>query len=113
MEEQARSPALLTVATVGLVLVHDADAVMFVGPIPEPAIVAWNWEVCPSAVRVVSPVRDKLIWEQVTGAEPVVVPDEAVRFAVPGARQVSSPPDETVATAGDADCQLAEGVTSF
>jgi hypothetical protein len=107
MEEQARSPALLTVATVGLVLVHDADAVMFVGPIPEPAIVAWNWEVCPSAVR------DKLIWEQVTGAEPVVVPDEAVRFAVPGARQVSSPPDETVATAGDADCQLAEGVTSF
>jgi hypothetical protein len=40
MEEQARMPVLLMVATAGLVLVHDADAVMLVGSIPEPAIKA-------------------------------------------------------------------------
>jgi hypothetical protein len=96
----------------GLTLLHDADAVMVLGPIPEPVIVACNWDVCPRAVRVVSPVRDMLICEQVAAAEPTVVPDEAVRFAVPGARQVSSPPIETVATVGEADCQFAVGVTS-
>jgi hypothetical protein len=59
------------------------------------------------------PAREILIWEQVMGAAPVVVPDEAVTDAVPGARHVSSPPDDTVATVGAPDCQLPDEVTSF
>jgi hypothetical protein len=53
-----------------------------------------------------------LIWEQVAEAEPVVIPDEAVKDVVPGDRQVRSPLDETVATAGEVDCQPAFEVTS-
>jgi hypothetical protein len=52
-----------------------------------------------------------LIWEQVARTEPVVDPDEAVKDVVPGDRQVRPPVDETAATAGDADCQIAEEVT--
>jgi hypothetical protein len=102
----------VTVATSGLALLQDAVAVMLVGPTPEPVMTACNWEFCPSALSVVTPVTEMFTCEQVATAEPVVVPEEAVTLVVPGARQVSNPPGETVAMIGEADCHLADEVTS-
>jgi hypothetical protein len=58
------------------------------------------------------PVTEMFTWEQVAEADPAVVPDVAFTDAVPGERQVSSPPDETIATVGAADFQFADEVTS-